>query len=136
MVDEVCKKVETRCFPLGAKREQEENIKHKYDKSYYFYRSHVYLQPHYPLEYENIPLAYEGYKIKDNYGERKSLQSDCSGEENIHEKECELEQNKETILTNGGCTSHEHDEVTTCVVDDHTEIGDILDMDNGVTTDG
>ena len=73
IVDEVFKEVGTRCFPLGAKREQEENIKHKYDKSYDFYRSCVYLQPHYPLEYENIPLAYEGYKIKDNYGERKLL---------------------------------------------------------------
>ena len=49
---------------------------------------------------------------------------------------CELEENKETILIDGGCTSHEHNESTTYAVDDHLEIDEILDMDNGVTTDG
>ena len=71
-------------------RHEEENIKHNYDKGFDFCSRHVYLQPHDPLEDENISLAYEGYKMKDNYGERKSLQSDCSGEENFNEEECDL----------------------------------------------
>ena len=83
---------------------EEENIKHNYDNSCDFCISHVYFQPHDPLEYENISLAYEGNKMKDNYVERKSLQSDCSGEEKFHEEECELEENNEYNVVNGGKT--------------------------------
>ena len=46
---------------------EEDNIKHKYDKSSDFCSSHVYLQPHDPLEDEKTSLAYEGCKMKYNY---------------------------------------------------------------------
>ena len=45
---------------------EEDNIKHKYDKSSDFFSSHIYLQPHDSLEDENTSLAYEGCKMKDN----------------------------------------------------------------------
>ena len=127
MIDSVCKEVGLLdpkgtnldaqvdlCCTIQCKEEpsysispskEEENIKRTYDKSSDFCRNHVYLHPHDPLEYENISLAYEGYKMKDNCGERKSLQRDCSGEENIHEGECELEENQEDDVVKGGKTS-------------------------------
>ena len=42
--------------------------------------------------------------MKNNYGERKSLQSDYSGEEKFHEEECELEENKEDNVSISGKT--------------------------------
>ena len=42
--------------------------------------------------------------MKDKYGESKSLESDCSKEEKFHEEECELGENTQDNVANGGKT--------------------------------
>ena len=69
---------------------QEDNLKHKYDKSSDFCRNHVYLQPHDPFEDENTLLSYEGHKIKDNYEGDKFTSSFFVGDWKIIAKEDDI----------------------------------------------
>ena len=66
---------------------EEGNIKHMYDKSFDFCRSHVYLHPPDPWEDENTSLAYEGYKMKDNNEGDEFTPSFYVGEQKISARE-------------------------------------------------